>query len=140
MERGDLEVSTRPRIVVVLEGALAGVTPVVEHTGWLRRSETIDYVLTWQRDPLARVATMKRQWPDVAIDVVTFISQEVADLAAEFFLEAGIPIDAVSYRGLDRYTSLLQFQSEITMVVDSDSSRLDRYGQLGHAVVFGKDW
>ena len=140
MERGDLATSTRPRIVVVMEGVLAVVTPIIERTGLLRRQEVTGHSIVWKRDPLARIATTKRRWPDTSFDVVTFVSQAVADEAAEFFLEAGIPIDTVSHHRLDRYTSLLPFQSDITMVLDSDGGRLDRYGQLGHAVVFGKDF
>lgn len=139
MENGDLAVSVRPHIVVVLEGVLADLTPV-EQTRRLRRSKIVAYNFHWHDVPLKRISHMKRYWPDTAIDVVTFVSQDVCDEAAEFFDRTLITVDTVEYHLFSTYVSILPYQQEVTMVVDTSSDRLDRYGQLGKAVVRGQDF
>jgi hypothetical protein len=140
MQDGDLATSVRPHIVVVLEGVLATVTPVERRSRYMRRLEVVSFNFLWHDTPLKRIATMKRNWPDTAIDVVTFLGGDVADMAATFFQDCGIPVDSTESYRFDHYTSILRYQSDVTMIVDSDDDRLDRYGQLGRAVLMGQDF
>ena len=135
MEHGDLTLVTRPTLVVVLEGVLAAVTYTT--TGRLAW-KTTTHSLFWLNTPLKRLATMTRTY-DVDIDVVTFTDQEVADEAAEFFNDIGLHIATVRYQAFDRWVQTLPFQV-VQQVLDSDQSRLDRYGQLGRSVTMGEDF
>ena len=141
MERGDLAVSTRPSYLVVLEGVLADITPITRKRR-LRAEETTGYNLHWLDIPLRRLATVKRRFPQLQIDLVTFISQDVADDAAQFLDGAGIGYDSLSYWRFETLISVLPYQDEggLTAIYDSDSDRLDLYGQLGRQVVKGEDW
>ena len=139
MERGDLELWTRPRYVVVIEGVLCRVEPVVRMHRWPRRDEVTGYNASWYDVPLKRLLFMKDRWPGTAQELVTFVSQEFCDQASEFLEDAGLQHDEIRYRPIEAFIATLRYQRDIQSVYDSDPSRLDRYGQLGHAVVPGED-
>jgi hypothetical protein len=140
MQHGDLETSSRRRIVVVLEGVLATITPIVQPHRWPRHDEVTGYHFLWHDIPLKRLATMKRNHPQTAIDVITFVSDDVIDQAAQFFLDIHLPVDSVAFERLDQYADVLRYQADIVMVIDSDDERLDKYGQLGKSVLIGGDF
>lgn len=139
MQHGDLATHTRHRLVVVLEGVLATITPIVEHHRW-RSDVTTGWDITWHETPLKRMANTSRRYPEIAVEVVTFLNQDVADLAAQFFLDANIPYDVIEYQQFSHYVSSLPYQTGITQIIDSAPDRLDRYGQLGRAVLSGGDF
>lgn len=138
MEKGDLALWTRPRYVVVIEGVLCRVEPVVKSRRF-RSDVTTGFNVQWYDVPLKRLLYMKDRWPDNAQDLVTFISQEFCDQAADFLDEAQIQYDAIRYREFHQFTSTLRYQPDIQTVYDSDPARLDHFGQLGHGVVPGED-
>ena len=141
MERGDLAVSVRPHYVVVLEGVLAQVSEVTTPRRFkFQTPKVTGYNINWLDLPLRRLATLQRQYPDVGADIVTFVSQEVADQAADFLEAANIPHSSLSYHPFDTWVSLLMFDQSLQSVFDSDEDRLDRYGQLGKAVRMGMDF
>ena len=76
METGDLELWTRPRYIVVIEGVLCRVDPVTRPRR-LRRPEVTGFNIQWYDVPLKRLLYMKDRWPNTAQDLVTFISQTV---------------------------------------------------------------
>jgi hypothetical protein len=141
MERGDLAVSVRPSYAIVLEGVLADITPITRSRRF-RGEEVTGYNLHWLDIPLRRLATVKRRFPQLQVDLITFISQDVADDAAQFLEGASIPYDSLSYWRLEAWLSVLPYQDEggLTAIYDSDTDRLDNYGQLGRAVTKGSDW
>ena len=139
MERGDLAVSVRQHYVVVLEGVLAMVTDLTEKRR-LRSDRVTGHNLHWLDIPMRRLATMRRQFPDVGAEVITFVDEQVADDAALFLDAASVPVDNVSYQPFERWVSLLPYQDGLQAVFDSDETRLDRYGQLGRQVTLGKDF
>jgi hypothetical protein len=139
MQNGDLALWTRPRYVVVIEGVLCRVEPVVRERR-LRGNVITGYNAFWYDVPLKRLLYMKDRWPDTAQDLVTFVSQAFCDQAAEFLDAAGVQFDEVKYVSLDTFTAVLRYQRDLQAVYDSDPARLDRYGQLGHAVVPGEDF
>jgi hypothetical protein len=139
VERGDLELWTRPRYVVVVEGVLCRVEPVTR-SRMLRRPEVTGYNIQWYDVPLKRLLYMKDRWPNTAQDLVTFVSQVFADQAADFLQEAGIQYDEIRYCKFSDFTNTLRFKPDIQSVYDSDPARLDQYGQLGHSLVPGEDF
>lgn len=141
MERGDLATSTRPSYAIVLEGVLAEVTPIIR-TRRLRSEQVTGYNIHWLDLPLRRLATLKRRFPQIQIDVVTFISQDLVDDAAVFLETARVPYDSLSYWSFNAWLAIIAFQAEdgLQAVYDSDTDRLDQYGQLGRAVIKGEDW
>ena len=141
MEQGDLATSVRPSYAIVLEGVLAEVTPITR-TRRFRGDETTGYNLHWLDIPLRRLATLKRRFSQITVDLVTFISQDVADDAAQFLDGANIPYDSLSYWRLEAWLAVLPYQDEggLQAIYDSDLDRLDQYGQLGRAVIKGQDW
>jgi len=138
MEQGDLAVSTRQRAVVVLEGVLASVTPVLGR-GLIRQKIT-GWDFHWYDVPLKRCVTNKYRYPQYGMDVVTFLGPDVADRAAEFLNSIRFPHDTIEYHNFRQFTSMLPYQDDIIVVYDSDPERLDRYGQLGRAVMSGEDF
>ena len=139
MERGDLAVSVRQHYIVVLEGVLARVTDITESRRF-RGDIVTGHNLHWLDLPMRRLATMRRQFPDVGAEVVTFTDEQVADDAAMFLDAASVPVDNVSYEPFDRWVSLLPFKEGLQAVFDSHTDRLDRYGQVGRQVVMGEDF
>lgn len=142
MQHGDLAVSSRPSYVVVLEGVLAEVTPITRPRR-LRGDQIVGYNLHWLDIPLRRMATLKRRFPEFSVDIITFLNEDVAEDAAAFLTGARIPFDSMaSTSRFDTWVSLLPFRVDegLQAVYDSDPERLERYGQLGRAVVKGGDW
>jgi hypothetical protein len=90
--------------------------------------------------PLKRTATQKRRYPDYAMDLITFEDEDFLDDAVTFLDMIKMPYDTVSRWTLDTFVQMLRYQSEIQVVYDSDPGRLDRFGQLGSAVVLGGDY
>ena len=138
MERGDLATSTRQRLLIVLEGVLCSVTPIIEHRR-LRSDQTTGWNLLWHDTPLKRMVYLSERYPDLAMEVVTFLNQEVADLAADFMIEVPVPYSEIEYKDFKRFCGYLPYQHGIVQILDSEPARLDHYGQLGRQVVMGGD-
>jgi hypothetical protein len=142
MQDGDLQLWTRPRYVVVVEGVLCRVEPVLAKKRFRPSTalKVTGYNAQWYDVPLKRLLYMKDRWPDTAQDLVTFVSQEFCDQAADFLDECGLQYDEIRYWEFASFASTLRYKQDIQSVYDSDPARLDRYGQLGHAVVRDEDF
>lgn len=138
MQDGDLATSTRSRLVIVLEGVLATITPVIEERRF-RGERITGWNILWHERPLKRMVYIDRTYPDMGLEVITFLNQDVADQAAEWMLAVPIPYAELRYQKFEQFTSLLPYQQGITQILDSDQDRLDRYGQLGRSVMMGGD-
>lgn len=139
MERGDLAVSSRQRYVVVLEGVLAQITDITEERRF-RGDRVTGHNILWFDLPMRRLATMRRQFPDVGADVITFVDEQVAEDAAAYLDAASVPVDSCTYQPFERWVSLLPYQEGLQAVFDSNNQRLDQYGQIGRQVVIGADF
>ena len=139
MQDGDLAVTVRPRNVVVLEGVLATVIPVVQHRR-LREDVVTGYHFHWHEVPMKRCWYNKTKYPDYALDIVTFVSEEATEDAAQFLMSINFPHDTIEYHDFRHWTSYLSYQSDVQVVYDSDQERLDHYGQLGRSVIQGGDF
>ena len=140
MEKGDLSSWAVPRMVAVLEGVLADVEWQTEK-GRFSREKRIGLQVGWLDLPLKNLVSIKRRHPDAAVDVVTFMGDEVAEFAAEFFNRYGIDdFNEVYAAEFKEWCWALSFRPEIVQVFDSDMERLHQYGQRGYAVQKGLPW
>ena len=139
MQDGDLGVYEREELIVILEGVLCDVYHT-ETTGklWKRRGGSTH--LDWHDVPLKRLIMVKKNYPHFELTIVTFVSQEVADHAAQFLVNAHIDYDTLSYVPMEDFVMTLRYRPRVRAVYDSEPERLDRYGQAGIAVVKGNDW
>lgn len=140
MEHGDLAVSVRPHYIVVLEGVLVTVEKVEadKRHRWSHPVFTTHW--HWLDMPLRRVATNKRRFPDFGAEIVTFINEEAAEMAATFLDAMPLDYDSLNYVSFDQFCSLLPYREGLQVVYDSDPQRLDRYGQVGREVTRGEDF
>jgi len=139
MQHGDLETWSRTRILVILEGVLATVTPITEKPGWGRRERVTGYDLEWHDVPLKRMIVMAGRF-DVAFDIVTFHDQDVADEAADYLTSIPIPYETIESANFKAFCSKLRFRIDVQQIIDSDPERLHHYGQLGRHVLTGGDF
>ena len=121
MEHGDLAVSIRQHYVVVLEGVLAMVTDITE-TRRLRRDQVTGHNIHWLDIPMRRLATMRRQFPDVGAEVVTFIDEERGRrCGACSSTRRSVPVDSChTSRSIDGYRCCPIRTSGLQAVFDSD--------------------
>lgn len=138
MERGDISSWASKRIIVVLEGVLT--SPRYEQSGVLRKKQELldpDYWV-WEELPVRLVVDYGRRL-NVAVEVVTFMGQDVADGAAEWFSKYGVEVAEVLAVDFEMFCrSLLWRLTEVERVVDSDPERIQHYGQLGYASLRGE--
>jgi hypothetical protein len=139
VERGDLATWSRDRILLILEGVLATVTPVIETHRW-KRDEITGYDIAWHDLALKRLSVSTRRYPDIGFTVVTFQSEQVRDMAADMLAAIPIDVEAVEHRDYRQFCSMLRFQTDVQQILDTDPDRLHNYGQLGKQVVAGGDW
>ena len=140
MQNGDLAVHHRETLVVILEGVLCQVTVNTGAKRRLRRSDSDTYHISWHEIPLKRLITTAERWPDYDIEIVTFISNRLAEEAAEFLNDATIPYGSIRYQGYGTFVNTLRYRPHLRAIYDSNPHRLDEYGQVGIAVVRGEDW
>lgn len=143
MQHGDLATQNLPRIILVLEGVLCDVLPIIKTTPkrFLRpeKAEVTGHYMAWHDLPLKRLIYMGG-WNNYAVEIVTFTSPEVADQAADYLDLAHVPYAAIRYARFEDFTQVLRYQADVVRVYDSDSDRLDQYGQIGASVLRGEDF
>lgn len=137
MQGGDLEQSSQLRMIVVLEGVMADVTET--RSGGRLRTKTVTRSYDWHQLPIKRLSYLRNNWPGSSIEVITFVSQEVADEAADFFERTGIAVSSVSYRPFKQWVMEILWQQDIAVIYDSDPERISQYGQKGYQVERGQD-
>ena len=140
MQNGDLAVHNREQLVVILEGVLCHVTVNAGTRRRMRRSDPDTYHISWHEIPLKRMVAIGERWPDYDMEIVTFISQELADEAAVFLEDASIPYSAIRYHGYESFVNTLRYKPHLRGIYDSNEHRLDEYGQSGIAVIRGEDF
>jgi len=130
----DLDVAYEDIFIIVLEGVL--VTP--KKVGKVRKKLAPVDEWDWYLTPLKRLSYLS--YNNVSVQVATFISQEVADSCAEYFLKYGIPVSEVHYYDFDTFCQTLLLRRDLRAVYDSDPFRFNRYGQFGVATVLREDF
>lgn len=132
MERGDISSWTSSRLVVVLEGVLA--KPV--YVGRVRKKLAPPEEWGWSVYSIKHVVDYVQR-KNVAVDVVTFMGQEVGDAAAEYLERYEVPVSSVDVMDLPTFQQSLLWRPDVQTVVDSDLDRLMHYGQRGYLTEFG---
>ena len=141
MQNGDLEEFHPQRLIFVLEGVLALVVDEKATVGWIRKhEETVSYHIHWYDLPLKRLIVIGERYPDVRVEIVTFKSEKLADLGAEFLNRADIPYSSIEYRDYAEFVALLRYQRDVRAIYDVEPERLDDYGQLGVAAIREADF
>lgn len=145
MQNGDLALWSDSRVCVVLEGVLATVpSPAhVTHRKWLRREKRVEIPESndWVWATYAiKVLNDKATRHNIPIDVATFISPEVADQAAEWFLKYDVRVSSVDFYEFDRFCQSILWSPSTHTVVDSDPERLQHYGIKGYQTQWGGDF
>lgn len=139
MEHGDISSWASTRIIVVLEGVLATPSYGVRYGG-MGRKKILNPADEWEWEelPIRYVVDYGRRL-NVAVEVVTFMGEEVAEAAADWFNRYGIDVAEVLAVDFDTFTrSLLWRINDVQRVIDSDFGRIQRYGQLGYATQRGE--
>lgn len=136
MQDGDLATWTEHRLIIVLEGVLANI-PQGTVTGLLRKHVEPAPPETWGWSKLAMKQINMKVQQNQSVDVVTFISQQVADEAAEWFSKYNVGVSEVYYADFDFFCESLSWAVGLERVIDSDMDRLNRFGQLGYRVEQG---
>lgn len=143
LEDGDLGTWDKPRILLVLEDTLAHVTGHRVRQGKLdpRKAWTPDDPEDWEWG-IRTVKTINRwSFNSVPVEVITFINQEVADLAAFWFNKYEVEVAGVEYHDLAHFQrSLVWRRNGIQRIIDTDPERLLHYGQLGQQVLFDSEF
>jgi len=140
MQDGDLATWASPHIVLVLEDTLAHVTGGMKRVG-IRRIWVPNDPDDWDWGLLTVKTIQRYAFNTVAIDVATFISQEVADLAAVWFQRYDVDVAGVEHYDLGHFQrSLVWRRNAIQRVIDTDPERLLHYGALGYQTTFGREF
>lgn len=142
MENGDLGTWVKPRILLVLEDTCCHISGhAIRPSRLSRKTWTPDGPEEWEW-AIKTIKTIQRYaFNNVPVEVITFISQEVADLAAYWFNKYDIEVASVEFFQRDHFNrSLTWRRNNIQRVIDTDPERLARYGQLGHQVLFDSEF
>ena len=140
MERGDLATWVDNRIVIVLEGVLAQIPPPVVQKSILGKKKSEEWVDAdgwgWSKRAI-KVINDKAYRFNTSIDIVTFLSQEVADSAADWLDKYEVRIASCDYSDFDMFCESLSWRPNVHHVVDSVPDRLDRYGIRAYETQWG---
>jgi len=132
MEHGDLGTWEASSVSVVLEGVLC--TPRVE--GRLRRHLSDSDQWEWSMTSIMCVQRYAHQ--STPVDVITFLGEEVAASAAEWFQRYDVDVQSTEAVDIDPYVRSLAWRhNKISAIVDSDPDRLARFGFRGYQTVLG---
>lgn len=141
MEKGDLAAWIDSRIVVVLEGTLAQIPPPQTYrSGLLGRTKQVDWPTPdqwgWSRQAL-KIINDKAYRMNVPVDVVTFLSPDVADMAADWLAKYEVRISSCEYSDFDLFCDSLSWRPSVHHVIDSDAGRLSKYGVRAYETHWG---
>lgn len=141
MEKGDIASWIDNRIVVVLEGIIAQVPPPeVRRSGILGRTKELEWASAdhwgWSKQAI-KVINDKAYRLSVPIDVVTFLSPEVGDMAADWLDKYEVRVASCEYSDFDMFCESLSWRPNVNHVIDSVPDRLNRYGIRAYETQFG---
>lgn len=141
MERGDLAAWVDSRLVVVLEGVLAQIPPPrVERSGLFGRNKVYEWTPVdqwgWSRSAL-KVINDKASRLNIPVDVVTFLSPDVADQAADWLSKYEVRVSSCEYSNFDLFCESLSWRPSVVHVIDTDLERLQHYGARAYEMQWG---
>lgn len=141
MEKGDLATWVDTRIVVVLEGIIAQIPPPKVHRGGiLNRVKELEWPSAddwgWNKQAI-KIINDKAYRLNLSVDVVTFTSPEIGDMAADWLDKYEVRVASCEYSNFDMFCESLSWRPNVHHVVDSVPDRLDRYGIRAYETQFG---
>lgn len=144
MEGGDLGTWVDHSQIVVLEAVLAQIPPPeTVKSGILGRTKETVWAPAdqWGWSRLAmKVINDKAYRLSLPIAVVTFLSPEVADSAAEWLDKYAVSVSETSYMDFDLFCESLTWRPNIHSVIDTDPERLQRYGIRAYQAAWGQEF
>ena len=140
MENGDLGTWESKRILLVLEDTCCYIKYRYRHRHRPRSMAPMDPD-DWDW-ALITIKTIQRYaYNSVPVEIVTFVSQEVADLAAQWLQRYDVEVANVTYYDFKIFArSLTWRRNSIQEIIDTDPERLVRYGQYGRQILFGQEF
>lgn len=142
MQDGDLGTWDKPRIMLVLEDTCCHITGhPVRPTTFSRKVWAPDDPEDWEWG-LTTIKTIQRYaYNNVPVEVITFVSQEVADLAAAWFAKYDIEVASVQYYDRAHFSRSLTWRhGSVQRIIDTDPERLLHYGQRGHQTLWNSEF
>lgn len=138
MQDGDLGTWDKPRILLVLEDVLA--KPAFTK-GRFRHPITPKDPDEWEWAITSVKCIMRWSYNSVPVEVITFISQEICDLAAAWFMRYDVEVASTEYYDFTRFCrSLVWRRNTIQEIIDTDPERLLRYGQQGRQILWDHEF
>jgi len=138
MQHGDISNESAPRILLVFEGAV-GFLPdikVKDYQRAVRRHAWDDAVSCWElSEPILRRILDLVLRRNLAVEVVTFISQPFADVLAARLDEEDVPVRRVWYSTPGRLSRRLAYMPDVAAVYDPDEAHVFTYGSKGRVLV-----
>lgn len=140
MQDGDLATWEQPRILVVLEDTLAHVTGEMKRKG-IRKSWSPNDPESWDWGLVTLKTIQRYAFNSVPVEVITFVSEEVAGLAARWLNYYDVEVADVQCYELGHFQrSLAWRRNGVQRVVDADPERILRYGQLGYQITWNGEF
>jgi hypothetical protein len=140
MQGGDLGTWDQPRILLVLEDCLAR-PKFNQERKLVRRENVLADPDEWEWAITTVKAIMRYAYNSVPVEVITFIGQDVADLAAQWLNRYDVEVASVEYYNFGRFCRSLSWRRNgIQEVIDTNPERLLRYGQLGRAILWDTEF
>jgi hypothetical protein len=140
VQGGDLGTWDQPRILLVLEDTLAKVTGSMERKG-VRKVWVPNDPDSWEWGFTSLKTIQRYSYNSVPVEVITYISAEVAELAAVWFNKYDVEVASVEYVDLKAFQrSLIWRHNSVQRVIDSNPERLLHYGQRGHQIMFDSEF
>lgn len=138
MQNGDLSNWNGQRTLIVLEGVIVTIPPP-HKKGILRTHKEIPPQDQWEWNThTMKVINDQANRYNRLFEVVTFVSQEVADEAADVFDKYEVRVAETMFSPFNVFCESLLWRTDIDKVVDSDEDRLNRFGRYGYGVVQGQ--
>ena len=140
MQDGDLGAWEKPRILLVLEDCLARPAFRTQRQG-LKRTSVLADPDDWDWAITSVKTIMRYAYNSVPCEIITFLSQEAADLAAVWFNRYDIEVASVEYYSYSHFCrSLTWRRNNIQEIIDTDPERVLRYGQLGRTILWDSEF
>lgn len=134
MEGNDLTAYESPRTYIVLEGVLAQVPVAHAERRLLRKTKPVPvdaHSWLWSSFAIKLVNHYARNY-NTLFDVVTFISQEVADEAADYLNQYEVRVSSCKYYDYEMFCTALTWKHDVDRVIDTDPERLLNYGSRAY--------
>jgi len=107
----------------------------------IRRIEVVADPDEWEWAINTVKTIMRYAYNSVPVEVITFLSQDVADEASIWFLRYDVEVASCEYYRYDHFCRGLTFRRRnIQEIIDTDQERVLHYGQLGRVILWDSEF